>query len=113
MSESKPEAAGAGPAGMTQRDLFLGLVQSLQIAALQQLGRIPSPSDGTVERDLTGARLSIDILEMIRARTAGNLTMEEGKFLDHVLTELRMLYVTEAAKPSAEAPGPPAQDPSP
>jgi hypothetical protein len=108
MSETKPAAEGGDAAGMTKRDLFLGLVQSFQMAAMQQMGRIPNPSTGQVERDLGHARLSIAMLEMIQERTTGNLTMEEVRFLDHILTEVRMSYVSEAARASgggATAPG--------
>ena len=98
MTETKPDPAGT-PGEMTKRDLFLGLVQSFQMAALQQLGKVPNPATEQVERDLPHAKLSIDMLDMLKERTAGNLTMEEVRLLDHVLTELRMLYVVEAAKP--------------
>lgn len=97
MSETKPDAGGGDAPGMTTRDLFLGLVQSFQLAAMQQLGKVPNPSTGQTERDLGSARLSIDMLEMLRERTAGNLTNEESRFLEHVLTEVRMVYVKEAA----------------
>jgi hypothetical protein len=93
----KPEESGPPPA-LTPRDLFLGLVQSFQLAAMQQLGLVPDPSTDATARDLPQAKLSIDMLEMLKARTEGNLTMEEGRFLDHVLTELRLHYVTEASK---------------
>lgn len=101
-----PPTSGAGaPSGgeplgdMTFRDLFLGLVQSFQMAAMQQLGKIPNPANDQIERDLPHAKLSIDMLRMLKERTAGNLTMEEGRFLDHVLTELQLHYVTESGKP--------------
>ncbi len=99
MSEPKSNEPGGAPeAPMTSRDLFLGLVQSFQMAAMQQLGMVPSPATDQIERDLPHAKLSIDMLQMLKDRTAGNLTMEEVRFLDHVLTELRLHYVTESAK---------------
>lgn len=100
MTDSNPEPEGATPpAELSQRDLFLGLVQSFQLAAMQQLGKVPEPGTDRTSQDLPQAKLSIDMLEMLKARTDGNLTMEELRFLDHVLTELRLHYVTESAKP--------------
>lgn len=106
MSETKPGAGGGDAPGMTKRDLFLGLVQSFQMAAMQQLGKVPNPSTGQTERDLGNARLSIDMLEMLRERTAGNLTNEEARFLDHVLTEVRLVYVKETSDASGAEGGP-------
>lgn len=93
---NEPQGAPEGP--MTSRDLLLGLIQSLQMAAMQQLGKVPNPSTDQIERDLPHAKLSIDLLQMLKEKTAGNLTMEEVRFLDHVLTELRLFYVTESGK---------------
>lgn len=105
--EPKPEE------GLTQKDLFLGLIHSFQAAAMQQMGKVPNPYTDKIERDMRQAKLSIDMLEMIQVRTSGNLTGEEARFLKHVLTELRLNYVAEidedkkssSAPPSPEAPG--------
>jgi hypothetical protein len=78
-----------------RKQLFLGLVHSFQAAAMQQMGKIMNPFTQKVERDLSQARLSIDMLEMLQERTSGNLTGEESRFLTHVLTELRLNYVAE------------------
>lgn len=80
---------------LTRRDLFLGLIHSFQGAAMQQMGKVPNPFTNEIERDLAQARLSIDMLEMLEERTAGNLTGEETRFLKHVLTELRLNFVAE------------------
>jgi hypothetical protein len=85
------------------RDLFLGLVQSFQAAAMQQMGKVLNPFTEKIERDLAHAKLSIEMLEMLRTRTEGNLTGQEARFLNHVLTELRLNYVAEIEKDKAEA----------
>jgi hypothetical protein len=102
MSDQKPEE------GMSGKDLFLGLIHSFQAAAMQQLGKIPNPYTQKIERDLPQARLSIDVLEMLRERTSGNLVGEETRFLDHVLTELRLNYVAELEEEKKGKPEPPA-----
>ena len=106
--EAAPGAA-EGPRELTRKDMFLGLIHSFQAAAMQQMGKMPSPFTSEIERDLPQARLSIDMLEMLEERTAGNLTGEEARFLKHVLTELRLNYVAEIEedRKAAASPGAP------
>jgi Domain of unknown function (DUF1844) len=81
--------------------LFLQLVAMFQYAAMQQMGKLPSPMTGKIERDLAQARMSIDMLEMLHSRTQAGRSGEETEFLDKVLFELRMNYVDEAKRPAA------------
>ncbi len=101
------------PQSMSRKDLFLGLVTSFQAAAMQQMGKTPNPFNGEIERDMPHAKLSIDMLEMLEERTAGNLTSEEGRFLKHVLTELRLNYVAEIAEDEKKAGGAASAGPAP
>ena len=78
--------------------MFFQLVLSLQAGSMQQMGKVVSPVTGKVERDLVMAGTTIDILSMIETKTKGNLSDEEGKFLTHVLYELRMNYMDETEK---------------
>jgi hypothetical protein len=95
--EGEPRSAeGQRPEeNLSAKDLFLGLIHSFQAAAMQQMGKVPNPYTQKIERDLPQAKLSIDVLEMLQARTSGNLVGEEARFLQHVLTELRLNYVAE------------------
>jgi len=96
--------AEQGP--ISERDLFLGLVQSFQAAAMQQMGKVMNPFTEKIERDMAQAKLSIEMLEMLKTRTAGNLTGQEARFLNHVLTELRLNYVAESERGEGEPPKP-------
>ena len=78
--------------------MFSQLVISLQMGAMQQMGKIASPVTGKIERDLNMAKVSIDMLNMMEAKTTGNLSEDEKKFLNHVLYELRINYVDESNK---------------
>jgi len=78
--------------------MFMQLILSLQQAAWFQLGKIPSPVTNKIERDLVQARYSIDLLDMLQARTKGNLFEEEARMLEHVLRELKLNYVDELEK---------------
>ncbi|MCK5734224.1 MAG: DUF1844 domain-containing protein, partial [Candidatus Latescibacteria bacterium] len=60
--------------------------------------KLANPAIGIVEQDLDQAKISIDILGMLKEKTQGNVNENETKFLDHVLYELRMNYVEEAKK---------------
>lgn len=75
--------------------LFMQLVFTFQSAAWQQLGKIKNPLTDKIERDLNQARFSIDILEMIRTKTQGNLSENEKTFIDKVISELQLNYVAE------------------
>jgi Domain of unknown function (DUF1844) len=77
---------------------FFQLVLSLQIAAVQQMGKIVSPISGKIERNLNQAKASIDMLEMLSEKTRNNLSKEEEQFLSNILFELRMNYVDECRK---------------
>lgn len=75
--------------------LFHHLVVMFQTLALQQLGKLMNPITGKMERDLQQARITIDMLQMIREKTAGNVTDREKGLLDGVLMDLQLNYIDE------------------
>lgn len=77
---------------------FFQLTFSLHSAAMQQMGKMVSGLTGEIERNLPMAKNSIDMLNMLKEKTAGNLNDDEQKLIDHYLYELRMNYVDEAKK---------------
>jgi len=81
---------------------FYQMVMSLQAASMQQMGKIASPLTGKIERDLGAAKASIDMLEMLQKKTAGNLNDDEKNVLERFLYELRINYVDEVNKGEAE-----------
>ena len=72
---------------------FNSLIFSLSSSALLHLGEIADPQTGEKKEDLDLAKHTIDTLAMLKEKTAGNLTEEEGKFLESILTDLRWRYV--------------------
>lgn len=78
--------------------LFTNLVFSLHAATMQHLGKVKNPFTDKIERDLQGAQASIDMLDMIQAKTEGNLDEEEKRLMAQVLMELRLNYVDESRK---------------
>lgn len=76
---------------------FLTLVFSLYTHAQISFGTIPDPGTQQTMKDLPQAKYNIDLLGILQEKTKGNLTPEEDQTLEHILFELRMMYV-EASK---------------
>lgn len=85
--------------------LFAQLVMQQANMALMLLGKVKNPQSGETVKDLDAARLFIDELEMLEAKTKGNLTKEESHLLKQSLMELRLAFV-EAVESPAPAPAP-------
>ena len=75
---------------------FTSLIFSLSSSALFHFGEIPDPTTGEKKQDLPLAKHAIDIISMLKEKTQGNLTEEEQKFLDSVLTDLKWRFVKAA-----------------
>ena len=74
---------------------FTSLIFSLSSTALYHFGEIADPQTGQKKKDLNLAKHAIDTIAMLKEKTKGNLTKEEEKFIDTVLTDLRWRYVKE------------------
>ena len=85
--------------------LFVNLVLLFKNAALQQMGKIMNPITGKIEKSMEQASFSIDMLEMLKGKTRGNLSEDLGKLLDSTLLELRMNYVEETEAGAKQAAG--------
>ena len=75
---------------------FTSLVFSLSSSALFHFGEIADPGTGEKRQDLPLAKHAIDTLSMLQEKTQGNLTEEEQKFLESVLTDLKWRFVKAA-----------------
>ena len=84
-------------------DLFQGLVISLAAATMQHLGKTLSPVTNKIEKNLPAAQSTIDMLDMLSAKTQGNLSEPEAKLLKGVLAELKLNYVETLNEKPAEA----------
>lgn len=65
---------------------------------MQSLGKIKSPISGVIERDMLQAQQAIEMLEMIKEKTNGNLSTELEKALESFLSEIKLNYVEECNK---------------
>ncbi len=78
--------------------LFMQLLITFQSAAWQEMGKMKNPITDKIERNLEQARYSIDMLEMIRHRTQGNLEDNEKRFLETIIRDLQLNFVDEVEK---------------
>ena len=72
---------------------FSSLILSLSSSVLFHLGEIPDPQTGEKTKDLPLAKHGIDTIAMLKEKTKGNLSKEEGLFVENVLTDLRWRFV--------------------
>ncbi len=79
--------------------LFAQLVVQQSNMAMLLMGKVPHPQTGQTVRDIEAARLFIDQLEMLEAKTKGNLTKEEAQLLKQSLMSLRMAFVEAVESP--------------
>jgi len=75
---------------------FSSIVILLYFPTLIQLGLMEDPGTGELRQDLVLAKRNIDLLDLLRDRTKGNLDDDEGKFLEGVLSQLKMAYLKKA-----------------
>ena len=90
------------PSSEMQKAMFMQLVIMLSSSAMQHLGKIINPMTGKTELNLEAAQATIDMVEMIEAKTKGNLDRDEERLLKTTLTTLRLNYVETAAAPETK-----------
>ena len=99
-SGSGDEAAGpdlSKPGDALKVD-FSTFVFSLFSSALIQLGDMADPISGAMDTNLTAAKQTIDIIDILREKTEGNLSEEENKLLENVSAELKWKYLDTVKK---------------
>jgi hypothetical protein len=93
---AKPQPEGEGKRPPLPKPTLSLLVSTMASQALIFLGEIENPLTGQFDKDLEQAKYSIDMLQVLKDKTAGNATPEEAKLLDGILYDLRMRYVNAA-----------------
>jgi len=90
------EGEQPAPAQPQQID-FATLIFSFATSALINMGLAPDPMTKKTQKNLELARQNVDILEMLKEKTKGNLTPDENTLIENLLTEVRLRFV-EASK---------------
>ena len=91
---------------------FVQLVMMLSSSALQQMGKLVDPQAKKAQVNLEAAQATIDLLDMLEAKTKGNLDQDEARMLRDTLMSLKMNFV-ETTEAAAGAPAPTPTPPSP
>jgi len=95
-------AAAPEAADLPKRSpVFENLIRSLGQNAAMLLGGYADPRTGQPVLDLEGAREMIDMLDVLREKTHGNLAPEEDSLLMDVLGNLKLAFM-EMAKAAAK-----------
>jgi hypothetical protein len=68
---------------------ILSLATTIQVS----LGAIPNPQTNLQAQNLPAAKQMIDIIDMLKEKTKGNLSKEEQALIESVLYNLRMHYI--------------------
>ena len=77
---------------------FSTFIMSLTSSAFYHLGDIADPETGKTETNLPAVQQTIDMLVMLKEKTQGNLSEEEGKLLEQLIYELLMKFVAKTKK---------------
>jgi hypothetical protein len=78
---------------------FTLFIQYLANQTMMALGMIPWPDSGLVRTELMLAKETIDILHMLKEKTANNLSKDEDRLLETLVYQLKLAYIEVAKKP--------------
>jgi hypothetical protein len=81
---------------------FGELIFSLRFQAEMHLGLLPLGEEEKPPVDLAAAQHYIDLLGILAEKTRGSLAIEEERYLQNSLTELRFRYVQAADRSQPE-----------
>lgn len=79
---------------------FSAVLLGFASMTLVHLGASANPETGKTEVDLALARQWIDVLEVLREKTRGNLTPEEDRLLASLLADVRLRFVEKSGEKS-------------
>ena len=77
---------------------FPTFIMSLSSSAFYHLGDMPDPTTGKKELNLPAVQQTIDMLNMLKGKTKGNLKEDESKLLEQLIYELQVKYVAKSKK---------------
>ena len=97
------QTPGETPAHASREEMmsaqFASMIVQQTNLAMMLLGKVPHPETGQSIRELDGAKMFIDQLEMLEAKTKGNLEKQEEALLKQSLMMLRLAYVEAVNAP--------------
>jgi hypothetical protein len=78
---------------------FSTFVLGLASTVLIHLGDAPNPETGAPTVNLVLARQTLDLIELLRQKTKGNLSGDEEQLFASLLTDLRLRYIDKQRAP--------------
>ena len=101
MTEEKKEKETRAEESEKEQDFlppldFSAIVLPFFTQALIKLGHTEDPFTKKMDENLDFAKRIIDLLDMLKDKTKGNLKPEEEKFLTASLDQLKMIYMEKA-----------------
>jgi hypothetical protein len=105
--EEAAEKAGQPGSGEEPKEnpLWPQFLSSLAAQTLMMLGQEPDPISGQHVFNPQQARYTIDLIGMLREKTAGNLTLDERRMTDQIYSELQMMFVEVSKQAAAQQSG--------
>lgn len=82
--------------------LFVYLISMFSESAWIALGKTKNPATDHTEKNLYGASLYIDLLDLIKTRMSGNLSEHELQFVESTISNLKLNYMEEVKKSEKE-----------
>lgn len=75
---------------------FEMLLSSLATEAMMALGQLPNPLTGQTEVRRNQAKYVIDMIDVLKEKTKGNLNPGDDQVIEDLLHQLRMAFVATA-----------------
>jgi len=75
---------------------FTTFLLSLSTSAIVSLGELPDPLKNEQCVNLSLAKQTINIIEILKEKTKGNLSEDEERLIDGMLYDLRLKYISAA-----------------
>lgn len=97
--QAGPEPTGPLSFPEPSMQVFLA---GLYTQTLIALGAVENPITGNKQENTAEAAYLIDTIAMLQEKTKGNLTKEEDSYVQNILTDLRMRYVSTAEQAGQE-----------
>lgn len=109
LARNAQKDAGGKSSDAPPKPDFITHCASLATQAMISMGAIAHPMTGEAQFDPIQARYVIDTLEMLKEKTTGNLSDEEARTIESLVSELKLVWVQVAKatdQASAEKPEP-------
>jgi len=93
--EKEKNDNSGGPETQVPKADFGFFISSLAMEGLMALGEMENPFTKEKAINLRQAEYIIDIIDILKEKTKGNLKQEENTFIENILSDLKTRYVNK------------------